>query len=45
MVDTREYKNQTGHSLKIEQYIEEYEIDKVLILGDVSYFLHGSVLE
>ena len=45
VVDTREYKNQTGHSLKIEQYIEEHEIDKVLILGDVSYFLHGSVLE
>ena len=30
---------------EIEQYIEEHEIDKVLILGDVSYFLHGSVLE
>ena len=30
--------------MKIHEYIEEHDIDKVLILGDVSYFLYGKKL-
>ncbi len=44
VVDLREYMTQTGKSMNIRQYLEENEIDKVLILGDVSYFLYGKKL-
>lgn len=44
VVDLREYMSQTGKSMKIHQYIQSHEIDKVLILGDVSYFLYGKKL-
>ena len=44
VVDLREYMTQTGKSMKIHEYIEEHDIDKVLILGDVSYFLYGKKL-
>lgn len=44
VVDLREYMSQTGKSMKIHEYIEEHDIDKVLILGDVSYFLYGKKL-
>lgn len=44
VVDLREYMSQTGKSMKIHEYITEHDIDKVLILGDVSYFLYGKKL-
>lgn len=44
VVDLREYMTQTGKSMKIHEYIAEHDIDKVLILGDVSYFLYGKKL-
>ena len=44
VVDMREYMAQTGKSMKIREYLQEKEIDKVLILGDVSYFLYGKKL-
>jgi len=44
VVDMREYMTLTGKSMKIHQYIEKNEIDKILILGDVSYFLYGKKL-
>lgn len=44
VVDMREYMAQTGESMKIREYLQEKEIDKVLILGDVSYFLYGKKL-
>lgn len=44
VVDMRQYNGQTGHRLNIQQYLQENAIDKVLILGDVSYFLYGSLL-
>lgn len=44
VVDLREYMAQTGKSMKIHEYIEKHGIDKVLILGDVSYFLYGKKL-
>ncbi len=44
VVDLREYMSQTGKSMKIHEYITEHDIGKVLILGDVSYFLYGKKL-
>jgi hypothetical protein len=44
VVDMREYMSQTGQSMKIREYLAANEIDKVLILGDVSYFLYGKQL-
>ncbi len=44
VVDLREYMTQTGKSMKIHEYLERNDIDKVLILGDVSYFLYGKKL-
>ena len=44
VVDMREYMTQTGKSMKIREYLEAHEIDKVLIIGDVSYFLYGKKL-
>lgn len=44
VVDMREYMAQTGKSMKIHEYIQKNDIDKVLILGDVSYFLYGKKL-
>jgi len=44
VVDMREYMSQTGKSMKIHEYLEKNNITKVLILGDVSYFLYGKKL-
>ena len=44
VVDLREYMTQTGKSMKIHEYLEQNNITKVLILGDVSYFLYGKKL-
>lgn len=44
VVDMREYMAQTGKSMKIREYLAANDIDKVLILGDVSYFLYGKML-
>ncbi len=44
VVDLREYMTQTGKSMKIREYLAEHQIDKVLILGDVSLFLYGKQL-
>ena len=44
VVDLREYMSQTGKSMKIHEYLEKNNITKVLILGDVSYFLYGKKL-
>lgn len=44
VVDLREYMTQTGKSMKIHEYLEKNSITKVLILGDVSYFLYGKKL-
>lgn len=44
VVDMREYMGQTKQSMKIRQYLKEHQIDKVLILGDISYFLYGKQL-
>lgn len=44
VVDMREYMNQTGRGMFIRQYLKDHEIDKVLILGDISYFLYGKLL-
>ncbi len=44
VVDLREYMSQTGKSMKIHEYLEKNSITKVLILGDVSYFLYGKKL-
>ena len=44
VVDMREYMNTTGKGMKIREYIREHQIDKVLILADVSYFLYGKLL-
>ena len=44
VVDMREYMTQTQKPMKIRQYLADHAIDKVLILGDVSYFLYGKQL-
>lgn len=44
VVDMRGYMTQTGKSMKIKKYLEDREIDKILIIGDVSYFLYGKQL-
>ena len=44
VVDMREYMTTTGKSMKIREYIRKNGIDKVLILGDISYFLYGKLL-
>ncbi len=44
VVDMREYMGQTKKSMKIGQYLKDHNIDKVLILGDISYFLYGKML-
>ncbi len=44
VVDLREYMTQTKKSMKIHEYLVENDIDKILILGDVSYFLYGKQL-
>lgn len=44
VVDMREYLSQTHKSMKIQQYLTDHHISKVLILGDVSYFLYGKLL-
>ena len=35
---------QTCKSMKIREYLAEHQIDKMLILGDVSFFLYGKKL-
>ena len=44
VVDMREYMNTTGKSMKIREYLRNNQIDKVLILADISYFLYGKLL-
>ena len=44
VVDMREYMNTTGKSMRIREYIRDNQIDRVLILADVSYFLYGKLL-
>ena len=44
VVDLREYMAQTKKSMKIRDYLQKNQIDKVLILGDISYFLYGKKL-
>lgn len=44
VVDLREYMTQTGNSMKIRQYLKDHDIDKVLLLGDISLFLYGNRL-
>ncbi|MBR0227156.1 MAG: hypothetical protein IJQ62_02280 [Clostridia bacterium] len=44
VVDMREYENQTKKHLVIRQYLKEHDIDKVLLLGDISLFLYGNRL-
>ena len=43
-VDMRHYMVQKGTGMRIERYLQENDIDKVLILGDVSLFLYGKFL-
>ena len=44
VVDMRYYMSQTGKSMRIHEYLKQNKIDKVLILGDISYFLYGKQL-
>ena len=44
-VDLRFYKGHTGRNFKLRSYIKEHDIDKILILGDISYFLRGEKLQ
>lgn len=44
VVDMRHYMTQTERAMRINEYLEQHEIDKILILGDVSYFLYGKQL-
>ena len=38
-IDPRFYENEMGKKFNAQKYIEKYEIDDVLILGDVSFFI------
>ena len=40
----REYAKLTGLYMNLRDYIEKNDIDKVLIVGDVSYFLYGGMI-
>ena len=44
VVDMREYAKLTGLYMNLRDYIEKNDIDKVLIVGDVSYFLYGGMI-
>ncbi len=44
VVDMREYAKQTNLYMNIRDYIQKNDIDKVLIIGDVSYFLYGGMV-
>ena len=44
-VDLRFYLSHARKDFKLRPYIEEHEIDKILMLGDISYFLRGEKLQ
>lgn len=43
-VDMRHYLAQKGGGMRIREYLRDNDIDKVLILGDISLFLYGKYL-
>lgn len=43
-VDLRFYMIQTQKSMRIRQYVEDHDIDKILVLGDVALFMYGKQL-